>query len=70
MGITEILERIWLFSANKIKISTHIHTQLIIAAHNYHNELMFVELQNLTGNYQLGKPDLVVNLPGLGLERQ
>ena len=45
MGITEILKRIWLFSANKIKSlelfskitnSTHRWTQLIIAAHNCH----------------------------------
>ena len=46
MGITEILRRIWLFSANKIKSSesiskqqtqlTHRWTQLIIAAHNCH----------------------------------
>ena len=45
MGITEILRKIWLFSANKIKISesfskdysTHHRIQLIIAAHNCHN---------------------------------
>ena len=46
MGITEILRRIWIFSANKIKSltllvnnqlnSTHCPTQLIIAANNYH----------------------------------
>ena len=45
MGITEILGRIWLFSANKIKSSesfskqpssTHRRTQLIIATHNCH----------------------------------
>ena len=34
MGITEILRRIWLFSANKIKSKQP--TQLIIAAHNCH----------------------------------
>ena len=40
MGITEILRKIWLFSANKIKISESFSkqpTQLIIAAHNCHN---------------------------------
>ena len=44
IGITEILRRIWLFSANKIKISesfskqpTHRRTQLIIAAKISHN---------------------------------
>ena len=39
MGITEILRRIWLFSANKTKISKNVSkqpTQLIIAAHNCH----------------------------------
>ena len=39
MGITEILRRIWLFSANKIKIlasGSKQPTQLIIAAHNCH----------------------------------
>jgi len=50
MGITEILRRIWLFSANKIKSSEsgskqptnqptnsiHRRNQLIIAAHNCH----------------------------------
>jgi hypothetical protein len=36
--ITEILRRIWLFSANKIKSSESVikPTQLIIAAHNCH----------------------------------
>ena len=37
MGITEILRRIWLFSANEIKSSESFSkqpTQLIIAAHN------------------------------------
>ena len=39
MGITEILRRIWLFSANKTKSSESFSkqpTQLIILAHNYH----------------------------------
>ena len=39
MGITEILRRIWLFSANKIKSSEYFSkqpTQLIIMAHNCH----------------------------------
>ena len=40
IGITEILKRIWLFSANKIKSSesgSKQPTQLIIAAYNCHN---------------------------------
>ena len=40
MGITEILRKIWIFSANKIKISESFSkqpTQLIIEAHNCHN---------------------------------
>jgi hypothetical protein len=40
MGITEILRRIWLFSANKIKSSESVSkqpTQLIIAAEIRHN---------------------------------
>ena len=39
MGITEILKRIWLFSANKIKSSESFSkqpTQLIIAVHDCH----------------------------------
>jgi len=39
MGITEILRRIWLFSANEIKSSESFskqQTQLIIATHNCH----------------------------------
>ena len=43
MRVTEILRRIWLFSASKTKISesvgkqpTQRRTQLIIAAHNCH----------------------------------
>ena len=39
MEITEILRRIWLSSANKIKKSESVSkqpTQLIIAAHNCH----------------------------------
>jgi hypothetical protein len=42
MGITEILRRMWLFSANKIKSSASFRkqpTQLIIAAHNCHRFL-------------------------------
>ena len=49
MGITEILRRIWLFSANQIKSSESgskqqtqlivVPTQLIIVAHNYHKVL-------------------------------
>ena len=40
MGITEILSRIWLSSANKVKKSESVSkqpTQLIIAAYNCHN---------------------------------
>ena len=43
-GITEILRRIWLFSANKIKSSesgSKQPTQLIIAAHNCHKGVRF-----------------------------
>ena len=43
MGITEILRRIWLFSANKIKSSESFSkqsTQLIIEAHNCHTKLL------------------------------
>jgi len=39
MGKTDILRRIWLFSANKIKkseLGSKQPTQLIIAAHNCH----------------------------------
>jgi hypothetical protein len=50
MGITEILKRIWLFSANKIKSSesfskqsTHCPTQLIIVAHNCHTYSIFID---------------------------
>ena len=42
MGITEILRRIWLFSASKIKSSESFikqPTQLIIVAHNFHNRV-------------------------------
>ena len=42
MGITEILRRIWLFSANKLKSSESFikqPTHLIIAAHNCHTDL-------------------------------
>ena len=61
MGITEILRRIWLFSANKTKSSesfskqpTHSRTQLIIAAHNCHKSMFYraavmkVSCDNLT----------------------
>jgi hypothetical protein len=37
MGITDILRKIWLFSANKIKSAGKQPTQLIIAAHNCHS---------------------------------
>ena len=42
MGITEVLRRIWLFSANKIRSSESFSkqpTQLIIAAEIKHNVL-------------------------------
>ena len=45
MGITEILRKIWLFSANKIKSSESFSkqpTQLIIAAHNCHIWMFFL----------------------------
>ena len=41
IGITEILRRVWLFSANKIKSSESFSkqpTQLIIAANNCHTK--------------------------------
>ena len=44
MGITEILRRIWLFSANKIKSFEFVSkqpTQLIIATEIRHNPLYF-----------------------------
>ena len=47
MGITEILRRIWLFSANKIKSSESFSkqpTQLIFAAHNCHTLMSFFSL--------------------------
>ena len=43
IGITKILIRIWLFSANNIKSSETFskqRTQLIIAAHNCHNNYL------------------------------
>jgi len=49
MGITEILRRIWLFSANKIKISESFSkkpTQLIIAARNCHTRTLFLCKKN------------------------
>ena len=44
MGITEILRRIWLFSANKIESESFSKqpTQLIIAAHNCHTYFRLV----------------------------
>ena len=44
MGITEILRRIWLYSANNINSSESFGkqpTQLIIAAHNCHIDYLF-----------------------------
>ena len=46
MGITEILRRIWLFPANKIKSSesgSKQPTQLIIAVHNCHTGLELIK---------------------------
>ena len=43
MGITEILRRIWLFSANKIKFYESVSkqpTDLIIAAHKCHKNIV------------------------------
>ena len=53
MGTTEILRRIWLFSANKIKSSesgSKQPTQLIIAAHNCHKALKQTSNQPKTCN--------------------
>ena len=57
MGITEILRRIWLFSANKIKSSEsfseqliHRRTQLMIAAHNCHTGTIYARFTNLQGS--------------------
>ena len=47
MGITELLRRIWLFSANKIKSSESVSkqpTQLIIGAEIRHNFEIVVNL--------------------------
>ena len=47
MGITEILRRIWLFSANKIKSSEYFSkqpTQLSIAAHNCHTAVHYLAI--------------------------
>ena len=53
MEITEILRKIWLFSANKIKNlnSTHRRTQLIIAAHNCYIKLNLEFYRNYDWNY-------------------
>ena len=51
MGITEILRRIWLFSANNIKISESFSkqpTQLIIAAHDCHIDYLFYNIEFLS----------------------
>ena len=63
MAIPEILRRIWLFSANKIKSSepfTKQPTQLIIAAHNCHKSALTDQSPNrlnslVTVIYQLQK---------------
>ena len=50
MGITEILRRIWLFSANKIRVLNLVvnnnssSNQLIIAAHNCHKYVQSIWL--------------------------
>ena len=49
MVITEILRRIWLFSANKIESSESFSkqpTQLIIAAHDCHNYVWLNIMKN------------------------
>ena len=43
MGITEILRRIRLIAANKIKSSSHCRTQVIIAAHNCHKSATLLD---------------------------
>ena len=50
MGITEILRRIWLYSANNINSSESFGkqpTQLIIAAHNCHIDYLFYNIEVL-----------------------
>ena len=47
MEITEIIRRIWLFSANKIKSSEYFSkqpTQLSIAAHNCHTAVHYLAI--------------------------
>ena len=47
MGITEILRRIRLIAANKIKSSSHCRTQVIIAAEIRHNWFAIVAVDYL-----------------------
>ena len=54
MGKTEILRRIWLFSANKITSSESLGnepTQLIIDAHNCHTNFTLVVYSNVPNQY-------------------
>ena len=50
MGVTEILIRIWLFSANNIKSSESFSkqpTEIIIAAHNCHIDYLYYNIKLL-----------------------
>ena len=68
MGITEILRRICLFSANEIKSSESFSkhpTQLIIAAYNCHNSNKIgLETKNSKKNFQIGAWHTIKNPKG------
>jgi hypothetical protein len=60
MGITEILRRIWLFSANKIKSSdsgSKQSTQLIIVANNCHTYYIILVRDMNIFEYYFRNPD-------------
>ena len=62
MVITEILRRIWLFSANKIKSSESFSkqpTQLIIAAHNCHKVNNLPGVGNRTRTHFVGMQEQI-----------
>ena len=70
MGITEILRKIWLLSANKIKRSestnsTHRRTQLITAAeirHNCHHLLQLKKAQSTNSGLWLWGTSIRIKL--------
>ena len=56
MGITEILRRFWLFSANEIKSSESFSkqpTQIIIAANNWLTQVFFYHFMQKSGKFFL-----------------